>query len=211
MSSGESRSRSRGPDGPSTGEASAPPDADDSENGTAPTTAGPDSPGVAVDNGPLRPLQAVSILSAVVAAATTTPFTTLSLPFGVAGVFVLVGSITVRASVGWLTAGVGLIGTGAIVAGGFGVVPPAVFVLAVGAVAVAWDAGQYGIVLGEQLGRQAPSRRLQLVHVASTVLVVTVAGGVAYFGYLFGSGGRPGAAVALVVLGAVGAAWVFRR
>ncbi|MCU4740245.1 hypothetical protein OB955_02570 [Halobacteria archaeon AArc-m2/3/4] len=71
----------------------------------------------------------------------------------------------------------------------------------VGAV-VAWDLGQSAIDLGEQLGREAETTRLEAVHVASSVIVGLLAVTVGYTMYVFAADGQPVAAVALLLAAA---------
>lgn len=77
--------------------------------------------------------------------------------------------------------------------------------LLLGAVAavVSWDAGEYAIGVGEQLGREADTTRLVLVHSATTLLVGVAGTAVAYAVSLSVGGGQPVATVVLVLLGAV--------
>jgi hypothetical protein len=68
---------------------------------------------------------------------------------------------------------------------------------------VSWDAGEYAIGVGEQLGRDADTTRLTLVHSATTLLVGVAGAAVVYAVYLSVGGSQPVAALVLVLLGAI--------
>lgn len=68
---------------------------------------------------------------------------------------------------------------------------------------VAWDAGGNAIGIGEQLGRDAGTARIEIVHSAATLAVGAVTAGVGYAVYRFGTGGQPVAAVVFLVFGAL--------
>ncbi|MDJ1431797.1 hypothetical protein [Halostagnicola sp. A-GB9-2] len=75
-------------------------------------------------------------------------------------------------------------------------------VLATIGVVLAWDLGQDATDLGEQLGREAETRRLEAVHIISSILIGLVAATVGYGVYIFASDGQPVAGVVLLVLAA---------
>lgn len=170
-----------------------------------------DAERIEVDHAPPRLSQLVGVAAALLGTALTALFAPLAIPFGISGAVIFAASLLVTYSTRWLTIGTALILVGAMISGAFGVMTPELLLLAVGATLVGWDAGQHGIVVGDQLGRQTKSQRNQLVHVAATVLVVALISVFSYLVYLLGSGGRPGPAVATVVLGIVLTAWLFRR
>lgn len=165
---------------------------------------------VEVEHAPPRLSQVVSVAAALVAVALTAPFAILAAPFGIGGLVMVAVSLFSRYSRGWLTAGVGMILFGSLITGGYGTLPAELLLIAVGAALVAWDTGQNGIVLGEQLGRQALSQRIQLVHLAATSIVVGVASAFAYVVFLLGAGGQPASAVAVAVIGIVLLTWTLR-
>lgn len=170
-----------------------------------------DSEPAEVTHAPPRLIQAVAGAAAGVGVATAAPFALLALPFGLGGLLVFAIALTVSTSIPWMTMGAGLIAVGALIAGAYGVVPPELLLLSIGSTVIAWDAGQHAIVLGEQLGREPDSRRLQLTRVAVTVLVVGLGSTAAYLAYLVGQGGRPASAVTVSLLGIFFAAWLLRR
>ncbi|MFD1597695.1 DUF7519 family protein [Halobellus rarus] len=75
-------------------------------------------------------------------------------------------------------------------------------VAALGAV-LAWDVGEFATGVGEQLGRDADTARLETVHAATSLLVGVVGAGVVYGVYLAAGGGQPTSAVVLLLFGAV--------
>lgn len=81
---------------------------------------------------------------------------------------------------------------------------PAARVL-VGTVAavLAWDLGEQAINVGEQVGRAATTRRGELAHAAGSTLVGTLAASVGLATFGLAGGGRPVAALVLLLAGAV--------
>lgn len=166
---------------------------------------------VEVVRAPSRLGQVVALVAAAVGVVLTAPFAALALPFAVAGLAVVAGSLFVAHSRGWLSVGVGLILLGAIISGGYGAVPVELMLVGVAAALLAFDVGQYTIGVGEQLGRQAPTRRLEVTHATASAIALTVASAFVYAVYLFAGDGRPASAVALSVIGAILLMWVYRR
>lgn len=79
---------------------------------------------------------------------------------------------------------------------------PGVVVLAMAGTVLCWDVGENAISLAEQL-RVSAGGRVEIVHAAASSLIV---GGVTVGGYivfLLASGGQPGVALSLLVLGTV--------
>lgn len=169
-----------------------------------------ESESVEVVHAPPRLTQIVSIAAALIGVALTIPFTILAIPFGVAGFVLVAASVFRLYSRGWLTAGIGMILFGALITGSSGALPPELLLVGVGATLIAWDAGQHGIVLGNQLGRQAPSQRNQIVHITSSALVIGIVSIFTYGIFLVGAAGRPEPAVALAVIGLIVLIWTQR-
>lgn len=71
------------------------------------------------------------------------------------------------------------------------------------ATVVAWDVAHGAIDLGDQLGREAETSRLEAVQVVSSLLVGLLSGTAGYAVYVVGGEGRPIAAVVLLVVAAV--------
>ena len=166
---------------------------------------------VEIDMRPPRAGQAIALVAALVGVGLSAPFTVLSIPFGLAGLALAAMALTYKPSSGWFTIGVALMFAGALISGGFGVLPPEVMLLAIGSIIVSWDAGQHAVSLGNQIGRQTRSHRNQLVHSAATVLAVTIASGALFVVFAIGGDGHPAPAVALIIIGIVLAAWLLRK
>jgi hypothetical protein len=88
--------------------------------------------------------------------------------------------------------------------------PGPLLVAMVGTV-VAWDAAEQALTVGEHLGQEAPSRRLVVVHVATTTLVGAGGAAVGYGVFKASGGGQPVSALMLLVLGGVLITWALRR
>lgn len=165
---------------------------------------------IEVEFAPPRLSQGISMGAATVGAALTTAFTFLSIPFGIGGLAVIAGGLFLTHSIAWVTAGTALVLTGAIVTGGFGAVPPELFLIGIGASLLGWDVGQHGIVIGRQVGRTTQSVQNQLTHTAASLIVIGLLSTMMYAVYLVAGEGRPAAGVAVLVLGVIVLAWVFR-
>lgn len=91
---------------------------------------------------------------------------------------------------------------GALLLGGVLGTPAELLVIAAGATILAWDVGDNALGVGEQLGRNARTGRLELVHAAASLAVAVVGSAVAYGVFRLAGGGRPVLAVVLLLLGA---------
>lgn len=155
-----------------------------------------------------RVLCLVSVLTGVVLVA---PFAILALPFAVSGLVIAAGGLFVADSRGWLSAGVGLVLAGQLVAGGFTGVPVEFMLIGVSATVLGWDVGLFGIDVGQQLGRQTVTQRLEVTHTVFTLSALAIANVFVYGIYRLSGAGRPASAVALSVIGAILFVWVYRR
>ena len=128
---------------------------------------------------------------------------------GAAGLLSLVAGVA-RASRRFATlGGAGLLGS-VLVAGLGGAGPEALLVGLLGGL-LAWDTAEFGIGVGEQLGRETETRRLVVVHAGASLIVGALAAGVGYGVYLRASGGQPVTALVFLLLGGVALAAVLRR
>lgn len=102
----------------------------------------------------------------------------------------------------------------AVTVGSFGLVAAALFAGVQGApvlpvlgsvvlAVIAWDVGGYAITIGDQLGREADTHRVEAVHAAATAGVGGLAATAGYAIYLVGTGNQPVAALLFLVLAAV--------
>ncbi|WP_425499573.1 DUF7519 family protein [Halogeometricum luteum] len=120
-----------------------------------------------------------------------------------AGVGVLVLAVGLfRASRRVVTVGAAALFLGVLYAGARGGAPEPLLLGALGTV-VSWDAAEYAVGVGEQLGRDADTTRLTLVHTATTLAVGVVGAAVAYAVFLSVGGGQPVAALVLLLFGVV--------
>ncbi|MXV62768.1 hypothetical protein GS429_11960 [Natronorubrum sp. JWXQ-INN-674] len=71
------------------------------------------------------------------------------------------------------------------------------------ATVIAWDLGHSAVDLGEQLGRESRTARLEAVQIVSSLLVGLLSGTVGYAVYVVAGGGQPVAAAVLLLLAAV--------
>ena len=121
---------------------------------------------------------------------------TASLALGLVGV-VLVALGLAR---GWRAAvtlgGAGLF-CGVVLAGLVGA-PAGVVVFATAATVVAWDVATFGIEVGAELGREADTRRLELVHAGVSVVVAAIPAGLGVALFRIAGGGPSFVPVALL-------------
>lgn len=101
-----------------------------------------------------------------------------------------------------VTLGTGVVLAGVVLASATAV-GPAALVAATLLALLAWDAGRYGITVGEQLGRDAATARLELAHVAASAVVGTAGAAVAYGTFLLVDGGATNLAVVVLLVGVV--------
>lgn len=160
----------------------------------------PTSEVATVEERPAKAGALVALFASLVVAASILPQVGLALL--VVGIGVLVFAIGLlfgrRAlvSMGTVIQLVGLIGAGIL-----GLAPTQVL-LGLAALLVAWDLGQYAIVLGQQIGTEAESMRTELVHAGSLALVVIATAVVANGLFVTATGGQPlSGLVALAVAG----------
>ncbi len=139
-------------------------------------------------------------MAAVVATAVAGLASTTGLGFGA------VGALAIGA--GLATGGRTFVDVGA-VAVFFGVVVAGLEATVVGptvfgtiAVVLAWDLAHTAIDIGEQLGRETQTRRLEAVAIVSSLLVGLLAGAIGYAVFIAGAGGQPVAMVVLLLLAA---------
>lgn len=183
----------------------------DTESVVAPTTEDEERTPVSVDHRPPRASQLITMLAVIMGVMLTVPYAILAIPFGVSGVALVAMGTFYTYSRSWLTAGTALILLGTIVTGAYGAVPPELMLLGVGAVIIGWDAGQHGIVIGNQLGRETHSRRNLLVHTTISALVVGLISTIVFLAFLLASGGQQAPAVAVVIIGITILTWVYRN
>ncbi len=96
----------------------------------------------------------------------------------------------------------GAFGLAIVVGGGLGASPAAVSIAALSAV-VAWDVADHAHDLGQQIGREARTRRNELAHLGGSLLVGAIAAAIAFGTFLGMAGGQPTTALAFLLCGAI--------
>ncbi|MFB6127927.1 MAG: hypothetical protein ABEJ79_11620 [Halolamina sp.] len=132
-----------------------------------------------------------------------------ALAAGVAGL-PLLGVGAFRGSRRAITYGAVLLVAGTLLGGVAGAGPEALLVGLVAAV-VAWDVGHFGVGVGEQLGREARTGRLESVHFAGSLAVGAVTAGLGYAVFLAAGGGQPLVALVFLLVGGVFLVYALRR
>lgn len=79
------------------------------------------------------------------------------------------------------------------------------------ATVLAWDLGEQAINVGEQLGRDADTRRLELAHAAASTVVAVIGGAIGYGIYRVGVGNQPVTALVFLLLAALALASALRN
>lgn len=156
------------------------------------------------DPGPVRRPPPLSIGIAV-AAAVVVAVSIARVPVA-AGIGVLgVGTVTVGlllASRALVELSGAVLGMAVVVGGALGATPASLSVAALAAV-VAFDVADHAHGLGQEIGRDARTRRNELVHAGGSLLVGGVAGAIAYGVFLGIAGGQPTTALAFLLCGAI--------
>lgn len=142
-----------------------------------------------------------AVLAATVALAVLAGTDAVGALVAVPGV-ALVGAGAVRGNRGVLTGGAGLVVLGVLYAGaaGGGALPSLV---AAAAAVVAWDVGEHGVGLGEQVGAAAHTDHAVDAHAVASVAVGGLAAGTGYLVFRVAAGGRPLAALVLLLVAAL--------
>lgn len=154
-----------------------------------------------VTRAPTRLGSGVAVCAALVALGTSGFYSWVALALGGLGLLVLVAGL-VRGRQAAVTLGACALFAAAVVAGVRGA--PALPVLAsVTCAAVAWDVGGTAVGLGRQVGREAETWRVEVVHAAGTLAVGAVTAGLGYGVYRAAAADPPVAALLFVVVAAV--------
>lgn len=154
-----------------------------------------------VSRAPARLSSSVALFAAVLATVAVGLGSTLGAGAGALGVL-LAALAMLRGSRRVLAASVAALTLGVLLAGLVGASAEALLFAMVATVST-WDVGENAINVGEQLGREADTRRLELTHVATGTVFGAGVAGVGYAVYEVSTGGQPASAVALLLVGAV--------
>jgi hypothetical protein len=155
---------------------------------------------VPVEHAPARLSSGLAALFAL-AAAVTTLGVVVAIPLGVGGCLVLLLGAA-RGTRKYVNAGAAALVGGVLLAATYGLTVELVLA-GVTAGVLAWDAADNALSVGRQLGRGADTARGEVVHVAASTLVGTIVATGSYVVFQVAAGGRPLAALALVLFGAV--------
>jgi hypothetical protein len=169
--------------------------------GTADGRDATDAGTVTVDRRPSRVGSALALVPALVAALAGGLYTWSGLLVGAAGLLGLAAGLA-RGSRSAVTLGAAGLFAGAVLAGAAGAPVGPVLVGAAAAV-VAWDVATTAVSVGEQLGRDAGTERLEATRALASAGVGVVTVGLSYGVYLAGAGGRPVAALLFLLVAAV--------
>ncbi|WP_247003720.1 DUF7519 family protein [Halosolutus gelatinilyticus] len=153
------------------------------------------------DRSPARLSGVASCVAAGCAAIASGLYSWYALAAGGVGLALLVSGVA-RGTRSSVSLGAAALVAGAIVAGVQGAAAGAVLVSVVAAV-LAWDAGTTAISIGEQLGRKAPTRRIELVHLAASAAVGALTIGAGYLLYEIATDGQPLSALVLLIVATV--------
>ncbi|WP_324756503.1 DUF7519 family protein [Haloarcula sp. GH36] len=152
------------------------------------------------NDGPPRFSVGLSALAAVVVLVLVGPFPA-ALGVGLLGT--LSGAVGVARDSGWLrTLGAAGLFGGVLLAGTAGRSPPWLLAATVPAV-LSWVTARHACRLGRQVGRDAPTLRVELVHAVSTLAILVGGGGVGYLTYRSAVTSTSPLAVGLLLLAAV--------
>lgn len=150
---------------------------------------------------PTRLSSAAALAAGVLGLGSVGPYSALAVGLAGLGVIVLGGGLLLDSR---SLATVGPIGLFAgAVAAGVEDPPVAVILLGVLAAVLAYDFAATAIDLGAQLGREADTRRLELIHVGTSSFVGVAVAVVSVLVYAFGTGGQPISAVVGLLLAVV--------
>ena len=162
-----------------------------------------------IDRSPARTSQLLSVIAGSVAlgvAALASADGALAAAVGV----LLVGGGVVRGSRRLVTVGSFVVLVG-VLFGGLNAASPELLLPGTIATVLAWDFGEQAINVGEQLGREADTERLELSHAAASTVVAVATGGVGYGIYLAGAGDQPVTALVFLLVAVVALASALRN
>ena len=138
---------------------------------------------------------------ALLAFGTSGFYSWFALPVAVLGLLVLVLGVSRGTPSSVSTGAFGLF-LGSVVAGVDGA-PTISVLVGVTCVVLAWDAGRNAISVGNHLGSEASTRRVEVVHLAGSFAVGAVTIGLGYGLFLAGPGAQSISALVLLVIAAV--------
>ncbi len=154
-----------------------------------------------IDRGPTELGSRVAIVFAAVAVLLAALTSLTGLSISAIGAFAF-GFGTVRGSRRWSNAGAVGIGGGHLLGAAAGA-PVELVLLGMVATVVAWDVGEHATSLGEQVGSETRTVRNEVVHLTASVAVGAGGALVSYVVFRTAAGGRPTAALAMLLFGVI--------
>ena len=164
---------------------------------------------IEIDNRPTVISSWAAVGAAVLAALTSGLFAFLALPLSAGGVGMIAGGLFYAHNRSWVTIGTASLFLGVLVAGGFGAPIELLLISMIGTL-LAWDFGQHSISLGRQVGRHSTTRRNEIIHCGASTMVACVAAAIGLAVFLTAGGGRPVAALSMLLLGFLFLLWAIR-
>lgn len=165
---------------------------------------------VEMDDRPTVVSSAIAVTAGLLAMVGSAPYSGLAIPFGLLGILFLAAGLFGNGSRSLVSLGVMSFFVAILIVGALGLAPVTMLLASTVGTLIAWDVGQYGITIGEQIGRNAPTKRGELFHAAGSTVVGILAGGLGYGVFRFGSEGQPALALLLLFLGAIIMVWALR-
>lgn len=154
-----------------------------------------------IDRSPARVSGRLGVGAGVIALAVAGAYASTAAVVAAGGLVGLVGGVLVGRR-RLVSVGAAALLSGVLLSGTAGA-PALPLLVGVGATVLAWDLGGTAIDVGAQLGREADTVRLEVVHAVASAAVATAAAGVGYGVYLTAVGGQPMAALLLLLLAGV--------
>jgi len=154
-----------------------------------------------IDRSPTRLASVLATVVALGGVVVTGVYSWLALALGGVGFLVLTAGVLVGNRAG-VTTGAAVLFLG-VLGAGFDGAPALVALVGTVAAILAWDCATTAISLGRQLGRDAPTGRLELVGAATTAAIGTGAAAVTYGLFVLVEGGESLTALVFLVLAVV--------
>lgn len=154
-----------------------------------------------ISRAPARLSSGGSILAAFIALVTSGFYSWAALTVGTVGLLLLAVGLVRGANAG-VTVGAFALFMGGVLAGVQNA-PVMSVLISVTFSVLAWDAGGSAISIGKQLGREADTRRIEVVHMTASSIVGVATVGAGYGLYQIGTGGHPVTALVFLLVAAV--------
>lgn len=163
---------------------------------------------VTLDQSPTIVSAGLAILAAILAVATSSIVSLLSLGFGILGLFGFAGGVIsgYRPAVSVGTAGI-VIG---LLLGGLLGTPTELLVIGMVGTILAWDYGHNAISMGTQIGRSSKTSRAELAHAGASLLLGSLVAAVGYGIFWAAPSSQPISALVFLILASLFFGWIVR-